>query len=474
MHLSSCYHPRIINNPYTHERLVVSCGKCPACRDARAAKWVERLNAERSTCNYGVFFTLDYAPEYVPTCIYHDGYFLAEPQKFMFQDKSGKTHYLKRDGMFEQAPYLGKKWLHVLEKSDYVIKYAPSCDIQNFMKRLRKLIKSNGINEKIRYYIVSEYGETTFRPHWHGLLFFNSSEIASRIKEFISTAWKFSRRDLRLSFFETGCSSYVASYVNCLTQLPKYLQSSALRPKAFMSRRPYIGHNELSDEQVRQIFFSSSVTFVRPNRKTQQLDIVPLWRSFKDRYFPRCLQYRFLSSSGRYFLYDVSRFFEKYDDFETYCRRCVESGLCDEVTQIFKRIYDVELYGLFKQIWYTSKKALKLCNFFGVSLSVYLEYLDEFYKRVDYFNLVSGLSWLEEYSSQKYENQFDVIHYYPLEVERILSEPDAPFLGELEKTSDYQVLVHMHDTIEHNNKLTKVKNDYLELHPEFKVIHTLI
>lgn len=40
-------------------------------------------------------------------------------------------------------------------------------EVQKFMKRLRKMEQPN----KIRFYLVSEYGEDTLRPHYHALIF---------------------------------------------------------------------------------------------------------------------------------------------------------------------------------------------------------------------------------------------------------------------------------------------------------------
>jgi hypothetical protein len=40
-------------------------------------------------------------------------------------------------------------------------------DLQNFFKRLRKNLKGR----KIKYYACGEYGETTFRPHYHAIIF---------------------------------------------------------------------------------------------------------------------------------------------------------------------------------------------------------------------------------------------------------------------------------------------------------------
>ena len=46
-------------------------------------------------------------------------------------------------------------------------------DIRKYIARLRKwFLKEYG--EKIRYYIICEYGSQSFRPHYHILLFHDS------------------------------------------------------------------------------------------------------------------------------------------------------------------------------------------------------------------------------------------------------------------------------------------------------------
>ena len=51
-------------------------------------------------------------------------------------------------------------------------------DAQNFLKRLRKQLSKIDKDEKVRYYIIGEYGTKSLRPHWHLLLFTNSDKIS--------------------------------------------------------------------------------------------------------------------------------------------------------------------------------------------------------------------------------------------------------------------------------------------------------
>lgn len=57
-------------------------------------------------------------------------------------------------------------------KLDGYLSYTSKRDAQLFLKRVRKNL-SKYSDEKIRYYIVSEYGPKTFRAHYHVLFFYD-------------------------------------------------------------------------------------------------------------------------------------------------------------------------------------------------------------------------------------------------------------------------------------------------------------
>jgi len=86
------------------------CGKCAGCLDSRSSGWSVRLGHELKSHDASSFITLTYA------------------------DDPGSV-----------------------SKSD----------CQNFMKRLR----FNLDGKKIRFYMVSEYGEKTKRPHYHAVIY---------------------------------------------------------------------------------------------------------------------------------------------------------------------------------------------------------------------------------------------------------------------------------------------------------------
>lgn len=94
--------------------LTLPCGACLGCRLARARAWSLRCVHEASLSEFNCFITLTYAPSHLPP--------------------GGSLRYR---------------------------------DFQLFMKRLRRRFPK----ERIRYFVVGEYGEQLSRPHYHVCLF---------------------------------------------------------------------------------------------------------------------------------------------------------------------------------------------------------------------------------------------------------------------------------------------------------------
>lgn len=165
--------------------LEVPCGKCAACLMSYRRDWIVRLKKEADASVYSIFVTLTYADEFIPAC-----------------------------GVSKE-------------------------DVQAFFARLRdKLKKRYGI--KVRYYITSEYGPTTFRPHYHALLFFDGfvPEVASVLLE----AWQ--KGFVYVGTVESRSIGYCASYHITKGGYPK----GQNKPFVLMSRRPGIGGIYLRNE----------------------------------------------------------------------------------------------------------------------------------------------------------------------------------------------------------------------------------
>lgn len=263
--VTRCQNPRTVVNKYTHEPVVVSCGACPSCVLRRSAVQTNLLTTYSAQFRFVYFVTLTYAPCFLPTlevsvvetctddiadvsCVpdindldpcdnnrYLFG-FRSVPRSSSVKLKNSTVERTFKDPEVRFSyPMYPKELLSILGKINHNvpnrIPYICNRDLDLFLKRLRSYYPY----EKLRYYAVSEYGPTSYRPHWHLLLFSNSEQFSETILENVSKAWSYGRCDASLS--RGFAAPYVASYVNSFVALPSFYTEMPrfLRPKSFHS-----------------------------------------------------------------------------------------------------------------------------------------------------------------------------------------------------------------------------------------------
>lgn len=263
--VTRCQNPRTVVNKYTHEPVVVSCGSCPSCILRRSGIQTNLLTAYSAQFRYVYFVTLTYAPCFLPTLEVSvveactddiadvsvvpdiNDLDVSDPNTYLFGFRSvPRSASIKlKNSTVERTfkdpevrftyPMKPKELLSILGKINHNvpnrIPYVCNRDLDLFLKRLRSYYP----DEKLRYYAVSEYGPTSFRPHWHLLLFSNSERFSQTVLENVSKAWSYGRCDASLS--RGFAAPYVASYVNSFVALPDfYVQMpKVVRPKSFHS-----------------------------------------------------------------------------------------------------------------------------------------------------------------------------------------------------------------------------------------------
>lgn len=263
--VTRCQNPRTVVNKYTQESVVTPCGHCPSCILRRSAIQTNLLTTYSAQFRYAYFVTLTYAPHFLPTlevsvvetctddiadvsCIPNINELDAgDPNTYLFGfrsvprsasvklKKSTVERTFKDPKIRFSYPMKSKDLLSILEKINHNvpnrIPYVCNRDLDLFLKRLRSYYP----DEKLRYYAVSEYGPTSFRPHWHLLLFSNSERFSQTVCENVSKAWSYGRCDVSLS--RGFAASYVASYVNSFVALPDFYTQmpKVVRPKSFHS-----------------------------------------------------------------------------------------------------------------------------------------------------------------------------------------------------------------------------------------------
>lgn len=164
--------------------VLVHCGKCIPCLSHKRQEWIFRLQQEHKHAKEGALFvTLTYDQKHMPTNYELD-----------------KKH------------------------------------VQNYLKRLRKVDGTN----KIRYYLVGEYGSKSGRPHYHVLLF-NAKEEHAR------AVWRDSKGN-SIGIVHVGRVT-AASIAYCTKYIiqPEISTHQKQKPFALMSRAYGIGGKYLDD-----------------------------------------------------------------------------------------------------------------------------------------------------------------------------------------------------------------------------------
>ena len=313
--LSECLHPVKVLNKYTNDFIYSPCGHCYSCIKNKSNRDTALAMNIASNFKYCYFVWLSYEDRYLPymelksTASLDDNYsnyfFSSVNRNLRIPVPNGKDRIIE-DPLFELThPMTSSEYRDIIVKShgrydflrkcviyppfedcDNRIPYCNTSDCQKFLKRLRFHLKDK-YNEEIRFYAVSEYGPRTYRPHWHLLLFFNSDELTSVIRQFVSESWSYGRTTCELS--RGGSSAYVASYVNSNVCLPSlYLQHKEIRARSLHSKgygNNYVFPTQATihefDKMYSLLLNGESISF---NGKAKQ--IYPS-RSYKHTVFPR-------------------------------------------------------------------------------------------------------------------------------------------------------------------------------------------
>lgn len=211
-----CLFPVKIKNPnycpdsmfsFRRERFLdVPCGKCTNCRSNRRNEWSVRLKHALLEYGHAYFITLTYRDEDLP------------------HDENGLPCFRYKD-------------------------------CQDFFKRLRKKYSSDNI--KLQYFIVAEYGDNYYRPHYHLILFglpkyevvptyvwrkgkFVLRNLVPELNEIIRSTWGHGRTDV--GYCDFNCIGYLVSY--CFKPSQRFSGESCERMKQFhkCSTKPFLGY----------------------------------------------------------------------------------------------------------------------------------------------------------------------------------------------------------------------------------------
>lgn len=291
----NCLQPRFVTNRYTGQEVLVECGRCASCRMKKSAVRTTLCKLESCCHRYHYFVTLTFDNASLPTA-----------RLILASDEYERYDVVREsDGLVLGTVYFDDHLdkMALIKKCCTPINTVPILDVryvQLFMKRLRKYLKKF-TNEKIRYFVCGEYGPVHFRPHYHLSLWFDEEITSSCILQGIRSCWPYGRVDASIS---TGKStSYVASYVNSSQYLPRIFELPGAAP--FSSHSVYLGEQFYSSEieSIPEIKFADIAT-KRICINGFNSDVF-LWRSLKNRLFPKLKGFTSQSEHERVLTYSA-------------------------------------------------------------------------------------------------------------------------------------------------------------------------
>lgn len=203
----------------------VPCGKCLNCRLDYARTWSNRCMLESKQWRDNWFITLTYDDDHL---------------------------------------HIGEKGFATLHARDFTL----------FMKRLRKYYADRG-HDEVRFYMAGEYGDQTFRPHYHmiafnlplnDLTFYSQSPLGDCYYNSLTLTSLWGHGHVVIGELTEQSAAYTARY--CQKKADKKIDYAAIGiDKEFvrMSRRPGIGYGYLLDH-LQEVYDEGKIYL--PNGKT--------------------------------------------------------------------------------------------------------------------------------------------------------------------------------------------------------------
>lgn len=317
-----CTNSRWIKNKYNGKYYFLPCGHCIECEQNKQRKNFERIQNHFEDSEYFTLFVLlTYSNAYVPYIRLSE---INDEKLTIWRDNSVRLRYVPKKGItklevsnvpyvVQEFPYntffaLKGKYDDITGLRTYVnsddpdkIAVCTSYDFTRFMDRfkvtLKRYYKLDPSHGNVSYYRISEYGPTTFRPHFHVLFSFPKSwaNYYAQIRRAIISCWpycdwakslqKLKDDPIQVALFP---ASYVSKYAVRPTDYPSFLTESKISAKHSFSRGYGFGNQQFVStsilEKIRRGDFRYSRQYVAKDG-LRHLDLrVPSY--VFQRYFP--------------------------------------------------------------------------------------------------------------------------------------------------------------------------------------------
>ena len=323
-----------------------------------------------------------------------------------------------------------------------------------------------------------------FRPHYHFIIYTSSKWLADNAKSVVSSCWSTDGRctdSEKLGIVDcqnvrNGAPSYVSSYLNSSTDLPRIYKNKRFRPFFIFSKSPALGSLLQNDAQVQALFDSGSTTLRLYKQGFNEYSDVPVPPDLCNRLYPKIRGFNQLP-------YELARSIYKFgfdsvwfgfSNFEEFVRQRI-FGYSDATARYLEKILDdsfhqsnksclKDLYSKLFRVSFQSKK-------FGVSIDTYFDKIYNFYKSLDYDRLKSQYEFIESLDGESVSFLSDILVLSRLKSTSSwnLSDSDRMILfsyGWDESTSHLDFLEKFDfskcsDFLDYRSMCSKVINDHL-------------
>lgn len=469
MQFSACLDPQFVRNKYTHEYVQVPCGHCAACIVSRPRTKVQRLQKARELYYDSVFFTLTFSDTFVPrgdfagTFVFHTVDLIKDGVNFAdlrdFSDKLTFKYVTEYDKEYGFIPLLSKRI------------------VREFISLLKERIQV-----PFDWFITGEYGPTTYRPHYHGLLFFNSRSDADvervgvdDVSYIIRECWStdilqrlFSFRvydvkgplgEVQIRYDLNSSAQYTAAYLNASTNLPRLLQ--VVFPPFSKYSRTLPDVDRLASSEIRELLFTANCYVHRTKNERGHILVnldFPSIRVIR-KYFPQFRGYLRLSDPCvvSLVLYVCSVSLEAFKEQVSMYYGCF--GVFHTLYMIFgDNPTDQQL----TSFYYLVRSARNIAKRFYVPLRHYFSMYTRVYSRLELVKLKHFYELQEQIADDPF---LDIRYINGLYI--VNKEEDKPFPGE---DIRFSLLYDNPLFLKYQNQMTKIlldtsktkkRNDYI-------------
>lgn len=302
----SCVHPVRVYNKYVNEWFTVPCRKCLACQKNKSNKLVGRINSLGSCSSSMIFITLTYDDDHLPWFDFSCN----ELSRFDYRSKQRVYASMDPDVDVLNMSYLDdilllngmpdSKHQTAIGQAQYGVLLKK--DLQDFFKRLRKIINYALPAYTFKYFAVGEYGTYTFRPHYHAILFSDITADFQKLQSCCRMSWQQGFVDIQNVRYNVA--SYVGAYLSGSSPLPKFLSQSQFKPFHVQSNGSLFDLSEKKIEEFKKYSYFSK-PYYSEDKNSDGMSIRTISSTVRNYFYPKCRGFHTIDNQEKRYRYKL-------------------------------------------------------------------------------------------------------------------------------------------------------------------------